>query len=83
MADYFCEYCGTSAQSVANLTGQTCFRHPNGPNKARHSLYQGSKKDRYTCKYCGTNSNTIANLTGQSCFRHPAGTNKGKHHPAL
>ena len=53
MANYYCEYCGTKYSSVTLLTGSSCHRHPNGPNKGKHKLYEGSEKRTYTCKYCG------------------------------
>ncbi len=83
MANYYCEYCGTVASSISHLTAGVCTRHPNGPNKGKHSLYQGSEKSQYNCKYCGTRSSTIFILTGGVCNRHPSGPNKGKHAPAL
>lgn len=83
MANYYCEYCGTKHSSVMGLTNGYCFRHPNGANKGRHKLYEGSEKTKYTCKYCGTNQSNIQNLTNGYCFRHPDGANKGRHAPAL
>lgn len=83
MPNYYCEYCGTKHSSVNNLTSLMCFRHPDGPNKGRHKLYEGTEKSRYTCKYCGTTNSSIANLTAIPCSRHPLGSNKGKHAPAL
>ncbi|MEO6883246.1 MAG: hypothetical protein ABI199_04390 [Bacteroidia bacterium] len=81
--NFYCEHCGSKAPSVAGLTGGFCSRHPNGANKGKHSLYQGSEKSHYTCKYCGTNASSIAGLTGGFCVRHPSGANKGHHSPAL
>ena len=83
MARFYCKYCGQSASSIQNLTGWSCPRHPNGPNKGKHALYEGSEKSQYTCKYCGAQRSSIVNLTAGSCPRHPAGPNKGKHSPAL
>jgi hypothetical protein len=83
MANYYCEYCGTKALNVSHLTAGVCVRHPNGPNKGKHSLYQGSEKSQYTCKYCGTKATAISILTANVCVRHPNGANKGKHAPAL
>ncbi|HNW91075.1 MAG TPA: hypothetical protein PKN48_15555 [Bacteroidales bacterium] len=83
MAKFFCEYCGMPATTVSGLTAGHCSRHPLGPNKGRHSLYQGSEKSKYTCKYCGTSNSSISGLTVGSCSRHPNGANKGKHAPAL
>ncbi len=34
--NYYCEYCGIKASSIANLTGLSCPRHPLGPNKGHH-----------------------------------------------
>ena len=83
MPTYYCEYCGTKHSSVSNLTSIPCSRHPDGPNKGRHKLYEGTEKSRYTCKYCGTTNSSIANLTAIPCSRHPLGSNKGKHASAL
>ena len=83
MSDFYCEYCGTKRSNVTSLTGSSCPRHPDGSNKGRHKLYEGSEKSNYTCKYCGTSRSNIASLTGSSCPRHPEGSNKGKHAPAL
>ncbi len=83
MANFYCEYCGTKYSSVSSLTGSACVRHPLGPNKGKHSLYQGSEKTQYTCKYCGTHYSSISSMTGSACVRHPLGANKGKHSPAL
>lgn len=80
---FYCEYCGHSASSVQSLTAAYCFRHPNGTNKGKHKLYEGSEKSKYTCKYCGHQASSIQSLTSAYCFRHPNGTNKGKHAPAL
>ena len=83
MANFYCEYCGTKYPSVSALTNGSCSRHPNGANKGKHKLYEGSEKPKYTCKYCGTSYSSISALTNGSCFRHPNGANKGKHAPAL
>lgn len=83
MANIYCQYCGTKSSSVSSLTGSWCPNHPDGPNKGRHSLYEGSEKSEYICKYCGTKSSSISSLTGSWCSRHPKGPNKGKHLPAL
>ena len=80
---FYCEYCGHSASSVQSLTAGSCVRHPNGANKGKHKLYEGSEKSRYTCKYCGHSASSITSLTAGSCVRHPNGQNKGKHAPAL
>ncbi len=83
MANYYCEYCGTKYSSVSSLTGSRCNRHPSGPGKGRHKLYEGSEKSQYICKYCGTKYSSISNLTSGTCNRHPDGVGKGKHAPAL
>ena len=83
MANYYCEYCGNRYSSVANLTSGFCSRHPDGQNKGRHKLYEGSEKSQYVCKYCGNKYPTILNLVSGFCSRHPDGPNKGKHAPAL
>jgi DNA-directed RNA polymerase subunit RPC12/RpoP len=81
--NYYCKYCGTKAASISNLTGASCSRHPSGPHKGKHALYEGGEKASYDCKHCGTRSPNLSNLTGSSCPRHPLGANKGKHEPAL
>lgn len=83
MANYYCEYCGAKSSSVSGLTAGSCSRHPNGPNKGKHKLYEGSEKSQYVCKYCGTKYSSLSGLTAGSCARHPNGPNKGKHSPAL
>jgi len=83
MANFYCKYCGTKNTSVASLTSSACARHPDGINRGKHALYEGSEKAQYTCKYCGTKSHSIASLTSSDCSRHPNGTNKGKHAVAV
>ena len=83
MANYYCKYCGRKFTSVASLTNGLCSRHPDGPNKGKHALYEGSEKSQYTCKYCGQKFSTISSLTNGLCSRHPDGPNKGRHSPAL
>jgi len=83
MAKYYCEYCGTSYDSVRALTACSCSRHPDGPCKGKHKLYEGSEKDKYTCKFCGTQFTNLRSMTACSCSRHPNGPCKGKHSPAL
>lgn len=83
MANCYCVYCGQRYLNVSSLTSSLCSRHPNGSNKGKHVLYEGSEKSRYTCKYCGQQYTTIASLTSSLCSRHPEGANKGKHSPAL
>ena len=80
---FYCKYCGRKASSVASLTASMCIRHPDGPHKGRHALYEGSEKERYTCKYCGKQFASIASLTASKCIRHPDGPHKGTHVPAL
>ena len=82
MPKFYCEYCGVAASSVSSLTINACSRHPEGTNKGKHTLYEGSEKPKYTCKFCGTTASTISSLTVNACGRHPNGTNKGKHIPA-
>jgi len=83
MSNYHCKYCGNSASSVSSLTSAACFRHPDGPNKGKHALYEGGEKSQYTCKNCGNKFSSLSSLTSSACFRHPDGANKGKHAPAL
>jgi len=83
MANFYCEYCGQKYSSVSGLTASSCNRHPLGPGKGKHKLYEGSEKDKYTCKFCGQSYSSIAALTASSCNRHPNGPGKGKHAPAL
>ena len=83
MANYYCKFCGQRFSSVASLTAQVCVRHPNGPGKGKHELYEGGEKSQYTCKYCGQKFGSISGMTAQSCCRHPNGPGKGRHSPAL
>lgn len=83
MEKFYCEYCGASFSTVRALTSMTCQRHPDGPHKGRHKLYEGSEKSRYTCKYCGQQYVSISSMTSMTCQRHPNGTHKGRHAPAL
>lgn len=83
MTNFYCEYCGYKTASVQSLTAMSCIRHPDGVNKGKHKLYEGSEKSMYTCKYCGYQTNSIQSLTSMNCIRHPNGANKGKHSPAL
>ena len=83
MANYYCKNCGQKFSSVAALTMNRCMRHPDGPGKGYHELYEGSEKSKYTCKYCGQMYNNLSSLTLNSCPKHPNGPYKGKHSPAL
>ena len=80
---FYCKYCGHKASSVAGLTASSCIRHPNGPSKGKHALYEGGEKKSYTCKYCGRQASSIMSLTASKCIRHPNGPAKGNHEPAL
>ena len=82
-AAFYCKYCGHKATTVASLTSAMCIRHPNGPHKGRHALYEGSEKEKYTCRHCGIQFTSIASLTASKCIRHPNGPHKGNHEPAL
>lgn len=42
---YYCKYCGHKTTSVNSLTSSLCQRHPNGPGKGRHALYEGGEKE--------------------------------------
>ena len=83
VATFYCEYCGIPFSSVRSLTSSHCLRHPLGPNKGYHKLYEGSEKSQYTCKYCGLKYSSIRAMTACRCLRHPNGANKGYHAPAL
>ena len=83
MSNFNCKYCGTKYSDLSSLTANSCTRHPLGPNKGKHALYEGSEKSKYQCKFCGTAYSTLATLTSNSCSRHPLGANKGKHEAAL
>ncbi|MBQ7252577.1 MAG: hypothetical protein IJS32_08260 [Kiritimatiellae bacterium] len=78
-----CKHCGHKAGDVRSLTGSACLRHPDGPGKGRHALYEGSWKDSYTCKWCGKRAVDIGSLTSSKCQRHPDGPAAGRHEPAL
>lgn len=83
MSNYFCEYCGQKFSSIAGLTSSSCGRHPTGPGRGKHKLFEGAEASRYACKHCGQSFGSISGLTSSSCGRHPAGPGKGKHAPAL
>lgn len=83
MASYYCKQCGTKYSSIQSLTAGRCGRHPLGPGKGKHALYEGSEKSKYQCKFCGTSYPSLASLTSGTCGRHPSGPAKGKHEPAL
>lgn len=83
MANYYCANCGQKYASVSSLTASSCSRHPNGPGKGKHILYEGDEKSKYTCKHCGQSYSSISSMTASSCSRHPNGAGKGKHAPAL
>ena len=83
MPKYYCEYCGRSFPDVRQLASAPCAYHPDGTNRGRHKLYEGSEKSRYTCRYCGTQFSTIMQMVTAPCAYHPKGTNKGRHSPAL
>jgi hypothetical protein len=83
MSNHFCKYCGTKQSSISSLTSGSCFRHPAGPNKGKHALYEGAEKSRYECKYCGSAQSSLSSLTSGSCYRHPLGPNKGRHEATL
>lgn len=83
MFNFYCVNCGYKSSSVSTLTNLSCPRHPLGPCKGKHILYEGSEKSQYVCKYCGYKSPAISTLTNLSCSHHPNGPGKGKHSPAL
>ena len=83
MENYYCKLCGQKFSSVRTLTSMSCPRHPDGPSKGKHQIYEGGAKDEYLCKYCGNKSRSLSTLTSMSCPRHPDGPHKGKHSPAL
>lgn len=37
MANFYCEYCGSKYSSVASLTSDNCWRHPDGSYKGKHA----------------------------------------------
>lgn len=78
-----CKYCGMNFPNMTPLAGGTCGRHPDGPHKGRHALYEGTDKSQYTCKYCGMKFSNLNVLCAQPCGRHPQGPHKGRHSPAL
>ena len=83
MPAFLCKYCGHKAASVTALTAGACQRHPHGPGRGKHALYEGGEHDRYTCKYCGHKDASLSTLTAGNCQRHPDGPGKGRHAPAL
>lgn len=80
---YYCTFCGENASSISSLTSSTCYRHPNGPYKGHHQIYEGSIKSRYECEYCGQSASSISSLTSSTCYRHPNGPYKGHHKPYI
>jgi predicted nucleic acid-binding Zn ribbon protein len=83
MSNYYCKNCGTKFTSIQSLTSASCVRHPLGPHKGKHILYEGIEKSKYPCKNCGTSFISLSSLTNSTCIRHPAGPNKGRHEAAL
>lgn len=83
MSSYLCKYCGHKAASVAQLTAGACQRHPDGPGRGKHALYEGSEHGRYVCKHCGHKDSSLSILTAGVCQRHPNGPGKGRHAAAL
>ncbi|WP_300712403.1 hypothetical protein [uncultured Brachyspira sp.] len=81
--NFYCEYCGAKYSSISSLTSGYCPKHPNGNQKGKHKLYEGSEKSEYFCKYCGAKYSSISSLTSGYCSKHPNGNQKGKHSPAL
>jgi DNA-directed RNA polymerase subunit RPC12/RpoP len=81
--NYYCEYCGHKFPNPRLLASGTCSRHPDGPNRGYHKLYEGTEKKKYTCKYCGRQFDSILQMVGGTCSHHPKGSNKGGHAPAL
>ena len=78
MSEY-CKYCGTSARDARSLLMNSCPKHPNGPGRGKHALYEGGERNEYVCMYCGTKSRHLSTLLSNSCFRHPDGPGRGKH----
>ena len=71
----YCAYCGQSFKSVSELTrAGLCARHPDGPVRGKHKLYEGTEKSAYTCKYCGAEARTIDRLTASTCVRTRSGS---------
>ena len=83
MANYYYEYCRHLFVDARQLVSATCSRHPDGNNRGRHKLYEGTGKSKYTCKYCGHTFSSIMQMVGGTCAYHPKGSNKGAHAPAL
>ena len=83
LANYYCKNCGKKFLDPRTLAANLCQRHPDGCNKGKHQLYEGTEKSTYVCKYCGRSFHDIITMTANSCHQHPSGANKGKHSPAL
>jgi len=83
MADFYCKHCGFQSPNASNVTASYCPKHPFGPNKGKHALYEGSEKAEYTCVNCRSTAPSIAGLTANRCSKHPKGENKGRHEPEL
>lgn len=81
MSNYYCEYCGQKFSSVRALAALRCGRHPLGPVKGNHKLYEGAEAHKYLCEYCGQEFSSISALTGLRCTRHPTDPRNGRHKP--
>lgn len=81
--NFYCEYCGHKFPTARLLASAPCPRHPDGSNKGKHKLYEGTEKSKYTCRFCGRQFPSILVMTGGTCTYHPKGSNKGRHSPAL
>ncbi len=64
MANFYCKWCGKKFPSVQSLTSYSCNKNPNG---AKHELYEGDEKSKYTCKFCGREFSSISSMVDYSC----------------
>ena len=78
MSEY-CKYCGTSARDARTLLNGWCPKHPSGPSKGKHALYEGGERSEYVCVYCGTKNRSLSSLLNGWCPKHPDGPSRGKH----
>jgi DNA-directed RNA polymerase subunit RPC12/RpoP len=83
MSNFYCEYCGQKFSNTSGLNNSSCSRHPEGSNKGKHKLYEGTEKSSYNCKFCSQKFSSLIAMGASTCSRHPNGSNKGKHSPEL
>lgn len=83
--NYSGKYCGTKASSVVSLVSNPCSRHPNGPGKGKHALYEGGESQihlqalrRQQCQPCQFGRKPLFTASPRPKQR-PARANTVKH----